>query len=490
MVGRLRRGCVKELQMDPERFTKVDATTWRIEPHGAMHVPAIIYADEALIRGMDDKVYEQAANVATLPGIVQASYVMPDAHWGYGFPIGGVAAFDPDRGGVVSAGGVGFDISCGVRTMLTGLKIADIRAQQNPLADSLFRQIPAGVGSTGAITLDAVEMDAMLSGGARWAIERGWGEVRDLERIEERGDVAGARPDWVSERARERQRREMGTLGSGNHYLEVQGVAEILDAEVAALFGLSLDDVVVTIHCGSRGLGHQIGTEFLKEMVLAAKSSGIELVDRELACAPINSEIGLRYLGAMRAAINCALANREILGHYARRVFAHFFPNCDLRLLFDVSHNTCKVEKHSVEGKERELFVHRKGATRAFGPGHESLPDSLRPVGQPVLIGGSMGTGSYVLVAEASAERKAFASACHGAGRALSRHAALKQWRGRKIVDELAERGIVIKSPSMRGIAEEAPGAYKDVGAVVRAAEQAGLARRVARLQPLICIKG
>ena len=261
-------------------------------------------------------------------------------------------------------------------------------------------------------------------------------------------------------------------------------------AEVAGTFELAPGDVIVTIHCGSRGLGHQIGTEFLKEMLLAAKASGIELIDRELACAPINSEVGERYLGAMRAATNCALANREILGHYARRVFAHFFPSCDLRLLFDVSHNTCKVEIHAADGKLRELFVHRKGATRAFGPGHESLPEALRAVGQPVLIGGSMGTGSYILVGEATAETKAFASACHGAGRALSRHAALKQWSGRKIVDDLATRGILIRSPSMRGVAEEAPGAYKDVTAVVSAAEQAGLARRVARLRPLVCIKG
>jgi len=476
--------------MDTNRFTRVDATTWCIEPHGAMRVPAVIYADENLLRDMDDKVYEQAANVATLPGIVQASYAMPDAHWGYGFPIGGVAAFDPDKGGVVSAGGVGFDISCGVRTMLTGLKVADVLPVQKSLAESLFRQIPAGVGSRGPITLDEIDMDAMLAGGASWAIEGGWGETRDLERIEERGRMAGARPANVSERARERQRREMGTLGSGNHYLEVQVVAEIFDDKVAQAFELSLDDVVVTIHCGSRGLGHQIGTEFLKEMLLSAKASGIELVDRELACAPINSEVGARYLGAMRAAINCALANREILGHYTRRVFTHFFPSCDLQLLFDVSHNTCKVERHTVDGSERELFVHRKGATRAFAPGHESLPEALRPVGQPVLIGGSMGTGSYILVGEATAENKAFASACHGAGRALSRHAALKQWSGRKIVDDLAEQGIIIKSPSMRGVAEEAPGAYKDVTAVVTAAEQAGLARRVARLRPMICIKG
>ena len=476
--------------MDVARLTRVDSTTWRIEPHGAMRVPAIIYADEGLIRDIDDKVYEQAANVAALPGIVGASYAMPDAHWGYGFPIGGVAAFDPEAGGIVSAGGVGFDISCGVRTMLTGLAVADILAAQKSLADSLFRQIPAGLGSKGAITLDAVEMDAMLLGGARWAIEHGWGEVRDLERIEEGGTMAGARPACISERAKERQRREMGTLGSGNHYLEVQAIAEIYDAEVARVFGLAQDEVVVTIHCGSRGLGHQIGTEFLKEMVVTAAEAGIELPDRELACAPINSEVGQRYLGAMRGGINCALANREILGHYARRVFHHFFPACDLQLLYDVSHNTCKVELHAVDGKQRELFVHRKGATRAFGPGHPSLPEALRPVGQPVLIGGSMGTGSHILVGTAASEQKAFSSACHGAGRALSRHAALKRWSGRALIDELAARGIIIRSPSARGVAEEAPGAYKDVGAVVAAAEHAGLARRVARLRPLICIKG
>ena len=329
---------------------------------------------------------------------------------------------------------------------------------QRALADSLFRQIPAGVGSTGAITLDAVEMDAMLMGGAQWAVGRGWGEARDLERIEEDGRMTGAEPTCVSERAKERQRREMGTLGSGNHYLEVQAIAELFDPDAAEAFGLAVDEVVVTIHCGSRGLGHQIGTEFLKEMVITAKESGIALPDRELACAPIRSEVGQRYLGAMRAAINCALANREILGHYARRVFAHFFPGCDQRLLFDVRHNTCKVEPHAADGKPRDLFVHRKGATRAFGPGHPSLPEALRPVGQPVLIGGSMGTGSYILVGEASGEHKAFSSACHGAGRALSLHAALKRWSGRKIIDDLAAQGIVIKSPSSRGSPRRRPG--------------------------------
>lgn len=476
--------------MDLTRLTRVDSTTWRIEPHGAMRVPAIIYADESLIRDIDDKVYEQVSNVAALPGIVRASYAMPDAHWGYGFPIGGVAAFDPNEGGVVSAGGVGFDISCGVRTMLTGLPVADILAEQRSLADELFREIPAGVGSKGSISLEADQMDAMLAGGARWAVDEGWGEARDLERVEEEGAMAGAQPEHVSKRAKERQRREMGTLGSGNHYLEVQGITEIYDAAAAEAFGLKQEEAVVTIHCGSRGLGHQIGTEFLKEMVISAEAAGIELPDRELACAPINSEVGQRYLGAMRAGINCALANREILGHYARRIFRHFFPACDLKLLYDVSHNTCKVEPHSANGEPRGLFVHRKGATCAFGPGHPSLPEALRSIGQPVLIGGSMGTSSYILAGTASSEEKAFSSACHGAGRAMSRHAALKRWSGRMILDELTAQGILIRSPSSRGVAEEAPGAYKDVGVVVAAAEHAGLARRIARLRPLICIKG
>jgi tRNA-splicing ligase RtcB len=476
--------------MDPARFTRLDPVTWRLEPTGAMRVPAVIYADEDLLRAMDDKVGEQACNVATLPGIVQASYAMPDAHWGYGFPIGGVAAFDPAEGGVVSAGGVGFDISCGVRTMLSGLSVADIRPLQKSLADSLYRTIPAGVGSEGSITLDRDEMDAMLVGGAEWAVKRGWGEQSDLQRIEDGGRVGGAQPQHISDRARARQKNEMGTLGSGNHYLEVQAVAEIFDEQAARGFGLSHDTVVVTIHCGSRGLGHQVGSEFLKEMAAAAGEAGISLPDRELACAPINSEVGARYLGAMRCAINCALANREILGHFSRRVFRHFFPDNDLTLLFDVSHNTCRVESQVIDGRRREVYVHRKGATRAMGAGDPSLPESLRPIGQPVLIGGSMGTSSYVLVGEPASEAKSFSSACHGAGRAMSRHAALKRWSGRKIVDDLAAEGILIRSPSTRGVAEEAPGAYKNVDAVVLAAEEAGLARRVARMRPLICIKG
>jgi tRNA-splicing ligase RtcB len=476
--------------MDPTCFTQVDETTWRIEPTGAMRVPGIIYADEALIRDMDDKVYTQTANVAALPGIVSAAFAMPDAHWGYGFPIGGVAAFDPDEGGVISAGGVGFDISCGVRTMLTGITRQEVEHVRMSLAESLVRQIPAGLGSEGAITLESEAMDAMLMGGAHWAVAQGWGEAKDFERIEEQGCVAAARADCVSERAKTRQRREMGTLGSGNHYLEVQAVEEIYHAETAAAFGLKRNEIVVTIHCGSRGLGHQIGSEYLRDMLIEAEAAGIALPDRELACAPIDSDVGQRYLGAMRAATNCALANREILGHYARRVMRHFFPGIEMPVLFDVSHNTCKVESHVIGRKPRSLFVHRKGATRAFGPGHSSLPEDIRPFGQPVLIGGSMGTGSYVLAGMEENEAKGFSSACHGAGRAMSRHAALKLWSGRQISDALLAEGIVIRSPSARGIAEEAPGAYKDVNAVVEVAERAGLARRVARLRPVICIKG
>jgi tRNA-splicing ligase RtcB len=476
--------------MDPARIIRLSEFTWQIPPSGGMRVPAVIYASEALIRDMDEKVAEQAANVAKLPGIVKAAYAMPDAHWGYGFPIGGVAAFDAAQGGVICAGGVGFDISCGVRTMLTGLPVAEIAALQRPLADALFERIPAGLGTTGDIYLDDREMDAMLAGGARWALERGYGVTGDLDRIEDHGTAEEARPDCVSQRAKKRQRKEIGTLGSGNHYLEIQAVDQIHDAGAAAAFGLRLGDAVVSIHCGSRGLGHQIGSEYLREMAVAATEFGIDLPDRELACAPILSELGRRYLGAMRAAINCALANRQIVGHLARQVFATVLPAARLELLFDVSHNTCKVERHDVDGAARWLYVHRKGATCAFGPNHASLPPALKAVGQPVLIGGSMGTSSYVLVGAASSEAAAFSSACHGAGRAMSRHQALKKWRGRDLVEELAANGIEIRSPSLRGVAEEAPGAYKDVVAVVDAADSAGLARKVARLKPIICIKG
>ena len=475
--------------MNINDFEKISDAHWEIPPSGKMRVPAIIHASEDLVRDMDDKVREQLVNVATLPGIVGAAHAMPDAHWGYGFPIGGVAAFDADQGGVISAGGVGFDISCGVRTHLTGLRLDEIEARRQPLADALFAHIPAGIGSQGDIRLGQRGMDDMLAGGARWALAEGYGEDRDLDFIEDRGCAEDARPEYVSERARKRQQREMGTLGSGNHYLEVQQISEIHDPEAARIFGLVEGECVVTIHCGSRGLGHQIGTEFLREMAITAADHGIALPDRELACAPIHSETGQRYIGAMRSAINCALANRQIIGHLMREVFARFWPGGKLPLMFDVSHNTCKPEPHG-NGDARLLYVHRKGATRAWGPGHPGIPETYRAVGQPVLIGGSMGTESWVLAGMKSSEATAFSSACHGAGRSMSRNQARKRWQGRQVVDELGARGITVRSPSSRGVAEEAPGAYKDVGAVVLASERAGLARRVARLRPVICIKG
>jgi tRNA-splicing ligase RtcB len=441
----------QEAEVDRSRLQRVSPHEWRIDPTGPMRVPAIIFADEALIDAMDDKVAEQICNVASLPGIVNAAYALPDAHWGYGFPIGGVAAFDPETDGVVCAGGVGFDISCGVRTLLTGLTRADIEPLKLALADSLFHQVPVGVGSRGKLVLEFAEMDAMLQGGAGWAVEHGYGNAEDLPRVEEAGIMAGALADAVSEKAKIRQRQEMGTLGSGNHYLEVQEIIEISNPSVAASFGLRLGEIVVSIHCGSRGLGHQVATDYQREMAIAMPQLGITVPDLDLACAPIRSELGARYLGAMRAAINCALANRQIITHLTRRIFGHFFPQARLDLLFDVSHNTCKQEQHRIAGRTRSLFVHRKGATRAFGPGHAELPPALRKVGQPVFIGGSMGTHSAIMAGIGDGEEHAFASACHGAGRQLSRHQALKLWQGRQVVDDLAARGIIVRSPSSRG---------------------------------------
>ncbi|MEJ2310411.1 MAG: RtcB family protein [Gammaproteobacteria bacterium] len=475
--------------MDINRLKRVSDSEWMIEPEGDMRVPGVLFASRELVMAMDDKVHAQVRNVAMLPGIVKASYAMPDAHWGYGFPIGGVAAFDPEEG-VISGGGVGFDISCGVRMLHTGLTPEQVLAQQEALANTLFREIPAGLGSTGTLHLSTREMDAMLAGGARWAVEQGYGDAADLERIEEHGCMRGAEPGHVSDFAKRRQRDEMGTLGSGNHYLEVQRVTRLYDEEAARAFGIGMDDIKISIHCGSRGLGHQIGTEFLKLMVKEAQAHGIRLPDRELACAPIASDTGQRYLGAMRAGINCALANREIITHLTRDAVAQLFPQARLDLLYDVSHNTCKLETHSVGGRQRPLFVHRKGATRALPPGHADLPEGLRVAGQPVLIGGTMGTASYVLAGMEGNDLRAFSSACHGAGRSMSRRKATKQWSGRQVQQELEQRGILVRSPSKRGIAEEAPGAYKDVTEVVHSAEQAGLARLVARLEPLVCIKG
>ena len=476
--------------MDFSCLKKIGHWMWKLMPENRMRVPAIIFASELLLSEMDEKVLEQLSNVATLPGIVAASMAMPDAHWGYGFPIGGVAAFDPDQGGVVSAGGVGFDIACGVRTLLTGIHFEELLPRKKVLADLLFQTIPAGLGSRGKLKVVNKEMDLLLLEGAKWAVEQGFGYKEDLDKIEEKGTARGARPEFVSAKAKQRQEREMGTLGSGNHYLEVQIIEEIYDQKVAQAFGLRLNDCLVTIHCGSRGLGHQIATEFMRQMVLEAQKQKIYLPDRDLACAPINSETGQEYLGAMRAAINCALANRQILTHLVRQTFDAVFPGINLPLLYDVAHNTCREEHHEVSGQKKKLFVHRKGATRAFGPGRPELPLEYRDVGQPVLIGGTMGTSSYILVGTEKGMALSFGSACHGAGRTMSRRQAKKIYTGPKVVQDLGQQGIEIRGHSYRGLAEEAPGAYKDVLEVVEVAHKTHLAYKVAKLRPIICIKG
>lgn len=424
----------------------------------------LLYGSQPLLESMDDKVLEQIANVAALPGLIGAALTMPDAHWGYGFPIGGVAAFDAEQGGIISAGGVGFDISCGIRCLRSNLNLTDAAPLLQCLADRLFATIPAGVGEEGDIRLNPQQLDQVLASGAQWAVKQGYGHAIDLEYIEENGRIAGAVPSNVSELAKKRQRGEMGTLGSGNHYLEVQVVEHIYDQKVAQVFGLRQGQLVISIHCGSRGLGHQVGTDYLVMLAKAANRLGIRLPDRELACAPIKSAEGLWYLGAMNAAINCALANRQILTHLTRETFNEVFPEVTLETLFDVSHNTCKKETHEVDGELRVLHVHRKGATRAFAPGHPQLPQRYQSTGQPVIIGGSMGTGSYILTGTHG--NPAFASSSHGAGRAMSRNQALKHWQGKTLIEELLKQGILIRTRSMRGAAEEAPGAYKDVDIV------------------------
>ncbi|MHC5182278.1 MAG: RtcB family protein [Planctomycetota bacterium] len=476
--------------MDRKLVKRRGDTKWLVERAGRMHVDGVIFGSEQLINEMDDMVVQQVRNVASLPGIVDGSFAMPDAHWGYGFCIGGVAAFDPDKGGVISAGGVGFDIACGVRTLHTGLKSEDIQPIREQIAEALFRKIPAGVGSTGKLRLSTHRLDELLTQGARWAVENGYGRKEDLRFIEANGCMAGANPSQVSDQAKKRQLAEMGTLGSGNHYLEIQKVVEVYDNQAARAFGIEQDDIKISIHCGSRGLGHQIGTDFLKRMVKTASKHAIDLPERELACAPLDSAVGKSYLGAMRCGINCALANRQILMHLVREVFDKAVPKATIRLLYDVSHNTCQEETHTVNGKSKKLFVHRKGATRAWGPGRAELPAEYQKVGQPVLIGGTMGTASYILAGTSQSERMAFGSACHGAGRNMSRRAATKKWHGKEVAGRLAREGILIRSRSMRGIAEEAPGAYKDVSEVVEATHNTGLAKKVAKLVPLICIKG
>ncbi|MFI9847364.1 RtcB family protein [Nonomuraea sp. NPDC051941] len=453
---------------------------FRVDRHGAMRVPGIVFTSRALLP--EDEALQQVINVATLPEIVGASYGMPDLHWGYGFPIGGVAATDVAAGGVVSPGGVGFDISCGVRLLAADVDSEGLRRDR--LMDLLDVTIPRGP-SRDAVwqSPGRARLENILYGGARYAVEQGHGVARDLERCEDRGAVADADASHVSTRAMERGQGQVGSLGSGNHFLEVQAVDQVYDEKAAAAFGLRAGQVCVMIHCGSRGLGHQICTDHVRAMEVAMPRYGIEVPDRQLACAPVGSPQGRAYLGAMAAAANYGRANRQLLGQAVRRAFAEV-TGAELELVYDVSHNLAKIEKHD----GRLLCVHRKGATLALPPGHPDLPADLAAVGQPVLIPGTMGTASYVLVGVPGGE--AFHSTCHGAGRTQSRHRAARSISGRELRDRLEARGIAVRGSTWRGLAEETPAAYKDVDEVVTAAECAGLCRKVARLVPLGVVKG
>lgn len=479
---------------------QLDDYRWRIPRQGNMRVDGLVYADRALmddIRG--DDAIRQVANVACLPGIVKHSIGMPDIHWGYGFPIGGVAAFDPDEGGVVSPGGVGYDINCGVRLLRCDLTADEARPRMSEIISQVARDVPAGVGEgyrRDAKTLSKSDVRAVLERGAAWPVEQGLGMADDLGRIESGGKLEGADPDEVSDRAVERGQPQLGTVGSGNHFIEIGHVDEVYDEGTAATLGLARGTVTVFIHSGSRGLGHQVCTDYLDIMQQAVKRYGIELPDRQLACAPLTSPEGKRYLAAMAAAANYAFANRQVMSHRVREAFAHAlgrrWEDMEFRLVYDVAHNNAKWERHEVDGRERRLCVHRKGATRAFPPGHPDLSDAYRETGQPVLIPGDMGRYSYVLVGTEGAYRETFGSTCHGAGRRMSRTRAKKSVKadGRDLKRELAERGIEVRAASFATVAEEIPEAYKDVADVVNVVDAAGIGRKVCRLRPLGVLKG
>jgi len=470
---------------------QLDHVRWLLDKDfkAGMRVTGLIYGDSYIIQKLEKEgALEQIANVACLPGILKHSYAMPDVHWGYGFPIGGVAAFSMDDG-IISPGGVGYDISCGVRVMLTFLDQDEVKPHIDELTAAIFTKVPCGVGSKGAIKIGESDLLDVLANGALWAVKKGYGTKEDLECIEESGRLPHANASYVSKKALERGKPQLGTLGSGNHFLEIQVIDEIYDENVARRFGLNLGQVTVMIHCGSRGLGHQVCDDYIKVMLRAMTKYGIKVPDRQLCCAPLKSQEAREYLGAMQAAANYALANREIIGHMVRDVFLRFFPKAELKLLYDVSHNMAHIEKHELDGIIMDVCVHRKGATRAFPPDHPSLPEKYRPVGQPVIIPGSMGTESYILVGTKRGMEECFASTCHGAGRVLSRKAAMKSEDADTVLKRLEQKGIKVMADQM-GTIREIPEAYKDVSRVVDVVEKAGISRKVARLRPLAVIKG
>jgi tRNA-splicing ligase RtcB len=477
------------------KVQQIDQCRWRIPREGAMRTEGLVFASPKMMKDLlHEQALEQVCNVATLPGIVGPSMAMPDIHWGYGFPIGGVAAFDADEG-VVSPGGVGYDINCGVRLLRSNLAAEQVRPNLDRLADALFRNVPSGVGSHRSdFKLSINEEKRVLVKGAAWAVQQGFGDAADLERIEGHGVITGADPDMVSERALERGRAQLGTLGSGNHFLEIQEVEAIYDEEAAAVLGLHRGQVTVSIHTGSRGFGYQVCDDYLKVMLKAARKYGITLPDRQLCCAPLQSDEAGRYLAAMACAANFAFANRQMITAWVRETFEQILGKgpSDLRLgvIYDVCHNIAKWENHIVNGTERRLCVHRKGATRAFPPGHAEIPAAYRKIGQPVLIPGDMGRYSYVLTGTAGAYDETFGSTCHGAGRVMSRHAAKKAARGQDLIGKLAARGVLVRAAGRATVAEEMPEAYKDVADVVDVVQQAGIGHMVARLRPMAVVKG
>jgi tRNA-splicing ligase RtcB len=485
----------------PEKYTgpleRVDAVRWRIPKSykPGMKVDGLIYADDVLIEALkQDKSPEQVANVACLPGIVKYSLAMPDIHWGYGFCIGGVCATDPEQGGVISPGGVGYDINCGVRLIRTDITLEDARPRMHRLVETLFRTVPCGVGRGGIIKFDKKELQRLMVAGSPYVVGKGYGWNSDIDVTEAGGRIPGARPDYLSGRALERGFNQCGTLGSGNHFLEVQVVERVDDPAAAKAMGLEEGYITVMIHSGSRGLGYQVCDDSLKELRNVPRKYGIDLPDRQLVCAPVKSPEGEKYLGAMRAAANFAWANRQIMTYLARKAFSEVFEQpaerLGLHLVYDVAHNIAKMEPYEVDGKQTELCVHRKGATRAFPPGHAELPARYKSIGQPVLVPGDMGRSSYVLVGQPGAMEHTFGSSCHGAGRRMSRGAAIRASKGRSIRQELLDRGVIAMARGRHGLDEEQPDAYKDVVQVVDVLHEAAISRRVAKLRPLGVIKG
>jgi tRNA-splicing ligase RtcB len=482
-----------------EFLKRISDTIWEIPVSykQGMHVPARLYGTEKLISELDEAVYDQVTNVATLPGITKYALCMPDGHFGYGFPIGGVAAMDVEQGGVISPGGIGFDINCGMRLVVTNLTYDQVKPYIKKVVDKLYERVPAGVGSTGFVKLSRQEFRQVVEQGAQWCIRNGYGWEEDLELIEEQGCLAGADSSKISEKAIDRGFNQIGTLGSGNHYLEVQVARpeNVFDQEIARSLGITIpNQVVIMFHCGSRGFGHQVATDYLQIFLKVMESKyGIKILDRELACAPFNSPEGQDYFAAMQCGINMSFANRQVILHRIREVFSSIFgrspTDLGMHMVYDVAHNTAKLERHIVDGKERSLLVHRKGATRAFGPGMGDLPQQYQAIGQPIIIGGSMETGSYLLVGLPSGDQTFFSTA-HGSGRTMSRTKARKMWRGEKLQKDMESRGIYVRTTSWPGLAEEAGGAYKNIDEVIEATKLAGISKPIVRFTPIGNIKG